>query len=158
MKRLSSAILFGGLLSLGLAAQEPYYRNDPYYRNPDGYSGDRYSWQREYGYGQNRQLLIDRVMTDLNRAAQRAYLDGHERKHFDEVARNLQEFDERWARGRFDSGKLDKAIHNLEHLAEADRVHGRDREILSRDLEDLRNFRASRGRYDRNPSYYPNWR
>ena len=47
----------------------------------------------------------------------------------------------------FDTGKLDKAIHNLEHLAEADRVRGRDREMLSRDLYDLRQFRASRGRW-----------
>ena len=64
-----------------------------------------------------------------------------------EVARSLQEFQSRWARGKFDTGKLDKAIHNLEHLADADRVRGRDREILSRDLYDLRQFRASRGRW-----------
>ena len=92
-------------------------------------------------------------MSDLSQAAERARLDGHERKHFDDVAGNLQEFEARWARGKFDTGKLDKAIHNLEHLAEADRVRGRDRDMLARDVEDLRQFRASRGRYDRNPSY-----
>jgi hypothetical protein len=111
-----------------------------------------------YGYGRNQLYLIDRVMTDLNRAAERARLDGHERKHFDEVAGNLQEFEARWARGKFDTGKLDKAIHNLEHLAEADRVRGRDRDMLAEDLEDLRELRASRGGYDQNPNYYPNWR
>ena len=167
MKRLFSVFVFGcGVLAMGLAAnaqawgQDPYYtpRQDPYYRNRDGYIDDRYSQQRAYGYGRNQQFLIDRVMTDLNRAAERARLDGHERKHFDEVAGNLQEFEARWARGKFDTGKLDKAIHNLEHLAEANRVHGRDRDMLARDVEDLRQFRASRGRYDRNPSYYPNWR
>ena len=167
MKRLSSVFLFGyGVLALGLAAnaetwwQDPNYtpRQDAYYRNRDSYTDDRYSQQRAYGYRRNQQFLIDRVMTDLNRAAERARLDGHERKHFDEVAGNLQEFEARWARGKFDTGKLDKAIHNLEHLAEADRVRGRDRDMLAEDLEDLRQFRASRGRYDPNPNYYPNWR
>ena len=167
MKRLSSMFLFGyGVLALGLAAnaetwwQDPNYtpRQDAYYRNRDSYTDDRYSQQRAYGYRRNQQFLIDRVMTDLNRAAESARLDGHERKHFDEVAGNLQEFAARWARGKFDTGKLDKAIHNLEHLAEADRVRGRDRDMLARDLADLRQFRASRGRYYENPNYYPNWR
>jgi len=166
MKRLSSTFLFGcGVLALGLASnaqtwQDPYYtpRNDPYYRNRDGYADDRYSQQRAYGYGRNGQFLIDRVMADLNRAAERARLDGHETKHFDEVAGNLQEFEARWARLKFDTDKLDKAIHNLEHLADADRIRGRDRDMLARDLEDLREFRASRGRYYENPNYYPNWR
>src|SRR5262249_30185731 len=97
-KRLSTVLLFcWGVVTLGLAAnaqtwQDPYYtpQNDPYYRNRDGYPDDRYSQQRAYGYGRNAQFLIDRVMADLNRAAERARLDGHERKHFDEVAGNLQ--------------------------------------------------------------------
>jgi hypothetical protein len=162
MKRLSSLFLFGcGVLALDLAANAqtwrgPYDtpRSDPYYRSPD----DRYVQPRSYGYRGNAQFLIGRVMADLNRAAERARLDGHERKHFDEVAGNLQEFEERWSRGKFDTGKLDKAIHNLEHLADADRVRGRDRDMLARDLEDLREFRARRGRYDESPNYYPNWR
>jgi hypothetical protein len=167
MKRISSVFLLGyGVLAFGLAAnaqtwgQDPYYRprQDPYYRNRDGYADDRYSQQRAYGYGRNQQFLIDRVMADLNRAAERARLDGHERKHFDEVARNLQDFEARWARGKFDTGKLDRAIHSLEHLADADRVRGRDRAMLARDLEDLRQFRASRGRYYQNPNYSPDWR
>jgi hypothetical protein len=86
-------------------------------------------------------------MSDLDQAVRHAHLDGHELGHFNEVARSLQEFQSKWARGKFDSGKLDKAIHNLEHLAEADRVRGRDREMLSRDLYDLRQFRASRDRW-----------
>jgi hypothetical protein len=167
MKRLSSVILFGcGVLALGQAAnaqiweRDPYYtpRNDPYYRNRDGYADDRYSQERGYGYGRNQLSLIDRVMTDLNRAAERARLDDHERNHFNEVAGNLQEFEARWARGKFDTGRLDRAIDSLKHLAEADRVRGRDRDMLARDIEDLRQFRANRGRYDQNPNYYPDWR
>ncbi len=153
MRCLSSLFLSCfGVLALGVAAQAQSQR--PYYeRNRDDYFGDRYPQQRGYGYG-NQQFVIDRVMSDLNRAAARARMDGHESHHFDEVARNLQEFQARWARGKFDTGKLDKAIHNLEHLSEADRVRGRDRGMLAQDLADLRQFRASRG-YRQYPDYYP---
>ena len=148
MKRLCSLVLFGyGVLTVCASAQswqqDPYYRDDPRYRG--GYPQQGYGYG--YGYGRNQQLLVDRVMSDLDQAARRARLDGHEVDHFNEVARSLQEFQAKWDRGKFDSGKLDKAIHNLEHLAQADRVRGRDREMLSRDLYDLRQFRASRGRW-----------
>ena len=150
MKRLFSLVLFGcGVLAIGASAQnwqDPYYRpQEPYYRGDPRYRGG-YS-QPGYGYGRDQQFLVNRVMSDLDQAARRARLDGHEVDHFNEVARSLQEFQSRWARGKFDTGKLDKAIHNLEHLSEADRVRGRDREVLSRDLYDLRQFRAGRGRW-----------
>src|SRR6266567_1219027 len=119
MKHLCSLVLFGcGVLGVGASAQgwqqDPYYRDNPRYRG--GYSQQGYG----YGYGRNQQALVDRVMSDLDRAASRARLDDHEVDHFNEVGRSLQEFQSKWARGRFDTGKLDKAIHNLEHLAEAD--------------------------------------
>ena len=142
-------LLCSGILVLGLTAaatqtwaQGPYYGNNRYGNN----------------YGRNDRSLVGRVLADLNRAAAGAYLDGHERKHLDEAAGNLQEFQARWARGKFDSGKLDRAIRNLEHLVEADRVRGRDRDMLARDVQDLRQFRATRGRYNQNPGYNPNWR
>jgi len=151
MNCLSRVVLLpgAGVLILTLAAsaqtwrQDPYYspRNDPYDRNGDAYQ------QRGYGYGGSQEYLIGRVLADLNRAAAGARLDSHERNHFDEAAGKLQEFEARWARGKFDTGKLDKAIQSLEHLANADRVRGRDRYMLARDREDLRRFRASRGGY-----------
>ncbi len=142
-----------GVLVLGLTAAAQTWAQAPYYSQRDDrydrYDRDRYTNQRYDGYGRNQGSLIGRAMSDLNRAAERARLDHHEVKHFDEVASSLREFEERWARGKFDTGKLDKAIRNLEHLAEADRVRGRDRDLLVRDIQDLREFRASRGRYYR---------
>jgi hypothetical protein len=182
MNRFSSALLFGsGLLVFSVVAnaqtrgQGPYYpqRDDPYYRNdanrgyPDQsrYGNDRYS------YGKNGDSLIGRVLADLNMAASNARLDGHERKHFEEAARQLEQFEDRRAQGKFDNGKLHEAIEELEHLAKADRVSGRDRQILARDADDLRQFRSTRGRYsdygygdyrddryDQNRRYDPNWR
>jgi hypothetical protein len=155
MKRFSARLLFGSSLLISMAANAQTWGQDPYSPRRD----DRYARQRGnypdqgrngndgYGYGRSQDSLISRVMADLSRAAANARLDGHERKHFDEVAQNLQDFEGRWARGKFDSGKLDKAIRNLEHLADADQVRGRDRNMLARDVQDLRQFRSTRGRY-----------
>ena len=73
--------------------------------------------------------------------------------------------------GKFDKGKIHEAIEELDHLVKADRVSWRDREILARDREDLRQLSSSRGRYsnygypdnrdnryNRNGGYDPNWR
>ena len=191
MKYLSAVAVASGILAFSVAASAqsrgPYYqqqRDDPYYRNgPDdrnypnrGGGDNRYPQQGgygndRYGYGGNQGSLIARVLGDLDRAASNARLDRHESKHFDEVARKLQEFEERRAQGKFDTGKLDKAIQNLEHLADADRVSGRDRDMLARDLQDLRQFRSMGGRYsnygdrdyrdnryNQNRRYDPNWR
>ncbi len=158
MSRLS-ALLGSGILFFALTAGAQTWgrdsygqpRYDPYYR--DG----GYNRTRGYGYGQADP--VSRAMSDLNRAASRANLDGHERHHFEEVSENLEDFQERWVRGKFDTGKLDKAIHNLEHLAQADRVRGGDREMLTRDLYDLREFRATRGGYGPyRGGYNPYWR
>ena len=145
------------MLVVGASTFAQYREPDPYYRNRGSYPDDRYSQPRTNEYGRNQQFLVSRVMSDLNRAAERARVDGHEAKHFNEVARNLQDFQARWAQGKFDSGKLDKAIRNLEHLVEANRVRGRDRDMLARDVNELRQFRASRG-YDWNRNDYPAWR
>ena len=103
----SGVLLGAGVLFFTLSAGAQTWRQDsfgqprydPYYRN-----------------GQSQDYLFGRVMSDLNQAASRAYLDGHERNHFDEVAWNLQDFQARWSRGHFDTGKLDNAIHNLSTL------------------------------------------
>lgn len=158
MKRLSSVFLVTSVVvvlplvanaqSGGRGPYDPYYRNYP---NRGGYNNDgRYSRQGDYypgqsgygnnpyGFGQNQGSLIGRVIGDLDLAAANARLDSHERKHFDEAAVKLQEFEGRWAQGKFDSGKLDKAIQNLEHLAGADRLKPSDRDLLARDVNDLR--------------------
>src|SRR5579872_5514588 len=119
MHRYSTVIRLGAVLVFGMAAQgqgpgpgpyypqrDPNYRNDPNYQNyPDrgGYYDDGYSRPRGYdprsygndrfGYGRNQDSLIAQVMSDLDRAASNSRLDGHERKHFDEAARKLQDFE-----------------------------------------------------------------
>lgn len=130
----------------GVSAQvydrnEPYYRNnEPYYRNSDrgNYSGS----------------IIDQVQADLSRAAAYSYTDNHERGHFNQAQQALQDFQNRWARGRFDKGPLDRAATSLQHLVNSDQLDERDRSILANDLNALRQFRSSGG-YNRSNRDYP---
>ena len=181
MKPFATMVLFAcGMLILNSAANaqgsypqrdNPSYRNDP----NRGYNGNDYPDQGRngndrYGYGGNQDSLIGRVLSDLSRAAANTRF-GRERKHFDEGARQLDQFENRWAQGKFDTGKIHEAIEELDHLAKSDRLSDRDREILARDAADLRQFQSSRGRYsnngfgdypdnryNQNRRYDPNWR
>ncbi len=133
----STVVLMSSVLVLGFTANAQRY--DPYYRGDRGY-GDRYGYE-------SRGSLIGQVLSDLDRIGSNAWVDNHERDHFYEASRKLQEFESRWSQGNFDKGKLDKAIENIQHLANADQLRGRDRDILYRDLTALRQFRSTRGQY-----------
>jgi hypothetical protein len=84
-------------------------------------------------------------MTDLDRARSYRRIDGHERRHFEQARRDLERFQANWYNGRWDNGRLDSAIGNIDHLVNSDQLSPRDREMLSRDLYALRDFRANRG-------------
>jgi hypothetical protein len=147
--------------------------HDPYERGGVGRDDDyredrRYRRNQRYGYGQYGRSqpgsgVIERTMSDLDRAARSAQLDNHERNHFSRAMQQLSQFRDRWSRGEFNRGNLDKAIEDVQHLVNADRVHPRDRDLLARDLTALRDFRANRGavyggyspRYDPYGSYRP---
>jgi hypothetical protein len=160
MNRISNVILSGfGVLALCTAATAQNRGRYPYDPPRGGYGyGDAYNRSGPDAYSRNQPSVVGRVMVDLDRAARSARLDDHELNHFREVSKNLREFEDRLARGKFDNGKLDKAIGNLSHLADSDRIRGRERDMLRRDLDDLRRFRATRGSYDQNRGYYPGYR
>ena len=170
MQRFSrSLLLSSAILLLGFTANaqrsDPYYRDDPYYRGRGVYLDDDYRYRNNgpYAYGRNTGSLINQVMSDISRAASYARVDGHERRHFDDAIQKLREFQDRWAQGKFDQHKLDKAIEDLQHLANAAQLRPRDRDMLANDLVALRDFRANRGQYSnggngvyRDDPYYRN--
>jgi len=132
---LAQAQIYGGGVYGDPRRRDDPYRDDPYY---EGGRNDR--------YGRGANSLIDRVRYDLNDAARaNAYVDNHERKHFRTAQQELDKFEQRWSQGRFDTGPLDKAISNMDHLANSNQVSRRDRSMLARDLNALRDFRANRG-------------
>lgn len=91
---------------------------------------------------------VDRALSNLQRAARNArWIDSHERKHLERATRELVRFQERWYDGRFDRGRLDKAIENIQDLADSRQLHPMDRRVLSADLHALRDFRSRGGHY-----------
>ncbi len=146
MRRIFGNLALGGacvlLLAAGANAQWRPYDND------DGYG--RYDrGPRSYGYDP-----VNRTLNDLDRVFARSYTDNHERRHMENARRDLIRFQDRWARGRFDKDRLDSAIDNIHHLVNADQVDPRARQMLARDMDDLRAFRANRG-YN---AYRGDWR
>ncbi len=147
----SLLLIFALAGAAGLAqAQRPYPR--------DGYGNPRYNdrgyrdqYSGDYGRGSYRGNVVDRVMSDLSRSGGYGWMDNRDRKRIDRAQRDLAKFQEKWSRGKFDRGKLDSAIDNLQHVVNSSRFDPRSRDRLARDLYDLRDFR-SRGAYQRD--YY----
>jgi hypothetical protein len=134
----------GGLLTVLLAAGTAgaQYR-DPY-GNP--YPNDRrgYADQGRHDRGLDP---IDRTLSDLDRAESARFVDRGNRRHLDDARKDLIRFVENRSRGRFDRGRLDNAIGHLEHLLRSPQLHPRDREVLARDRDALRDFRTRGGYY-----------
>jgi hypothetical protein len=160
--------LFSTLLFTTLAFG--YQDRDWRYRDRDqdryrGYGDDRYR-DRDYGYengGYGRSMrnnVVGRVITDLDRSRSYRRVSDHDRKHYEKAREELQRFQSNWENGKFDTGRLDKAIDNLKDLAQSDRVDPRERQMFARDIEDLRAFRSNRGYSDgyRNGGGYRNGR
>lgn len=120
----------------------------------DGYGRGRNragEWRRG-GYGGPDQV-INQVMRDLDVAGRNTrYVDDHERKHFQHAREELYKFQDRFRQGKWDNGKLDKAIEDLSHLANARQLDPRARQLMANNANVLRDLRANRGRYE-NGSY-----
>lgn len=117
-------------------------------RNP-GY-GNGYGRDDNYGaYGrQNRGgNPVRAAMRDLESIFRRSRVDNHEADHFRRALRELAEFDQRAARGRFDRGSLNSALNNMADLAQAHQLHPRDRQVIARRMNDLRYLREGGNRW-----------
>jgi hypothetical protein len=125
------------------------YRNDGRYRDNGAYGsyGNVYGYGNNGRYGRSGASTVDLSLSDLSRIASRSYSDNHERSHFQKAMQNLQDFNYRYRQGQFDSSRLDRAIDEMKHLADAQQLHPNDRQIIARDIQDLRYFRSNGGRY-----------
>ena len=150
-----------------------YSSRDGYYRDDDRYDDDRvyrrnrgngrwgqgriyrddrygYGTSGPYGYGyggSNAGAVASRIRSDLSFIASRSRTDGHERDHFYKAQQELSRFQDRWSRGQFDNGALNRAADNIQHLVNSDQIHPRDRDMLTRDLSMLRSMRSGIGQY-----------
>jgi hypothetical protein len=117
---------------------------DPYYRGNGGYgSGANYS-------------VIDRTLRDLQSAASRNRVDGHERNHFNRAINELQQMRYSSRNGGLDTGRLNRVLEDLSDLSRANQVHPRDRQVLARDMQELSSLRYNSGNYGYGNGY-PRW-
>ena len=128
----------------------PYRDNRGYGRDNRDYGNGGYGRGGGYGtYGRQsvRGNPVTAAMRDLQMVFRRARVDNHEADHFRRALRELAEFDERAARGRFDRGSLDRAVDEMADLAQADQLHPRDRQLIRSRMNDLRRLRDSGVRF-----------
>lgn len=145
-------ILMGLTVGVALAADDQWrsfggggggFGADDRYDRDRGRSGYGYASRGQYG----RMDPVSAALRDLDSVYRRARVDRHEADHFRDAMEALSRFQHEASRGRFDRGRLDRAIDEMKDLAQADQLHPRDRAVLRDRLFDLRRFRDGGGRY-----------
>ena len=88
--------------------------------------------------------LVGRVQEDLRRAAGMASPRGKDFQRVDNAQRHLSQFDRALSKGKFDSGKLDASISDVQSVVDHNTLTPQDRDSLNVDLRDLRAVRTER--------------
>ena len=89
--------------------------------------------------------LVDRVQRNLHRAESFTQANEKERERYHNAQHHLSEFDRRLSEGKFDKDKLDEAIDDVKNVVEHNTLSPESRDVLTRDLEELRELRRTRG-------------
>jgi len=105
--------------------------NAQYQRGPRYYDRDDY---------RDRGGILYQVRGDLDRAESHSYANGGDRKRFNKVREELNDF-----RRTGNPHELNEAIGRLQNVVNDNRLAPRDRDILADDLYRLRDFRARNG-------------
>jgi hypothetical protein len=110
----------------------------------DGYYNDRDAFFR----GNNgRAMLFQRVRDDLNHATSGAFPFTGDRARLERTQMELDELQEKLARGFYDERELDETMAAMQAVVEGNRLSPRDRAMLTDDLNRMRDFRARHDDY-----------
>jgi hypothetical protein len=86
--------------------------------------------------------LVARTDRDLRKMEHIDRFSAKDRDRYDNTLRHLSEFDSGLSRGKYDRGKLDTAIDDLNNVCKNNVLSPGDRDMLQADLRDLRELRA----------------
>src|SRR5215467_6387090 len=100
--------------------------------------------QAQSGRYSDVRALVGRVQQDLRRAAGMASPRGKDFQRVDNAQRHLSQFDRALSKGKFDSGKLDASISDVQSVVDHNTLTPQDRDSLNVDLRDLRAVRTER--------------
>jgi hypothetical protein len=113
-------------------------------QDTDAYHNDRDAFFR----GNNgRAMLFQRVREDLDHATSGAFPFTGDRARLDRTRMELDELQQKLARGFYDERQLDETTAALQAVVEGNRLAPRDRAILTDDLDRMRDFRARHDDY-----------
>ena len=97
-------------------------------------------------YGRARDL-VSRVQKNLRRAERFTPPNEKEKERYHNAQQHLSEFDRKLSEGRFDKDKLDQAIDDVKNVVEHNTLVAESRDVLSGDLQELRELRRARGEF-----------
>ncbi|MEP6715781.1 MAG: hypothetical protein ABJC09_09405 [Terriglobia bacterium] len=92
--------------------------------------------------------LVQRVHVDLNHGYSVWNLSRGDQDRLTHAEKQLRSFAEDWRHGHFDKGDLDSSIGAVQHVLDNNRLAGRERDQLWRDVEQLRQMRAAYDRHE----------
>ena len=124
---LSSALCLGPAL---MAAPQ----NAPYYRD----QGNRAPAVSDFRSGQ---MLFSSIRSDLDVAENNLPEYSPDRYRFDRVRGELSELQRHWDESTYEPSQVDVVIRTLDRVMDSNDLFSRDRDRLSADLNQLRDFR-----------------
>lgn len=126
-------------------------RDRPDDRRPDDRRPDMDGFYRDrdaYFQGNNgRAMLFQRIRQDLDHATSGAFPFTGDRARLDRTRMELDELQQKLARGFYDERELDETAAALQAVVEGNRLAPRDRAMLTDDLNRMRDFRARHDDY-----------
>ncbi|MBV8073373.1 MAG: hypothetical protein JO270_25985 [Acidobacteriaceae bacterium] len=96
-----------------------------------------------YRYSPEHARPVDATIHDLKMIAAHNTYSGHEMQRYDSAMTHLSQFAERLHQGVFDKGKLDRSIDDVQNVLNKNPLDGRARNILNRDVLELRRLRRT---------------
>jgi hypothetical protein len=112
--------------------------------DPDAYYRERDEWFRGQNWQRN---FFDRVRGDIEYVQSVTFPRGGDEFRLERVKQELNELQSKLAAGRYDERELDDVIAAMQRVLQDNRLARRDRDLLSDDLNRMRDFRARHDRW-----------
>jgi hypothetical protein len=113
-------------------------------RDPDAYYRERDEWFRGQNWQRN---FFDRVRGDIDYVQSVTFPRGGDEFRLERVRQELNELQSKLAAGRYDERELDDVIAAMQRVLQDNRLARRDRDLLSDDLNRMRDFRTRHDRW-----------
>jgi hypothetical protein len=118
--------------------------HDRAYRDDDVYHRDR---DERFRGEDMRRRFFERIREDLDHVQSGAFPFGADQYRLARTKQELDELQSKLAAGRYDERELDEVIAAMDRVVRDNRLSNRDRDVLTDDMNRLREFRAKHEDY-----------